>query len=197
MHQLRVPEMTPRAGQRTPSALHYHFESRDGLVEAILSRQQTSMNKELKPAVDELLASSSKPPVRAVMGLWVHALSGQLGEQSGRDFLRILPQVLDQVNPTVRRGGLLTRSSQSARTIALLDRHLADLPTAVRRERLVAYTLILTSLFADRAALVESGTVPGLDSEQFAAHAADVLCAVIEIPSTVRTRRVASRTKPD
>jgi AcrR family transcriptional regulator len=197
IHQVRVREINSLAGQRNPSALHYHFGSRDGLVEAILSRHQTSMDKELKPALDELLASSSEPPVRAVMELWVHALSGELAEQSGRDFLRILPQVLDQVNPTVRRGGLLTRSSQSARTIAVLDRRLGALPTAVRRERLVAYTLILTSLFADRAALVESGNVPGLDGEQFAAHAADVLCAVIEAPSTVRTRRAASRAKPD
>lgn len=195
IHQVRVREINGLAGQRNSSALHYPFGSRDGLVEAILSQHQTAMDRELTPALDELMEPGSAPPVRAIIELWVHALSGQLVEQSGRDFLRILPQVLDQVNPTVRRGGLLTRSSQSARTIEVLDSCLRDIPTAVRRERLVAYTLILTSLFADRAALVESHAVPALDDEQWAAHAADVLCGAIEAPSTVRVRRSASRAR--
>ena len=66
-----------------------------------------------------------------------------------------------------RGGGNLTRSAQSARTLALLDPLLAEHPTPVRRERLVAYTLILTSLFADRAALMESQVAPALDDEEF------------------------------
>jgi AcrR family transcriptional regulator len=195
IHQVRVREINGLAGQRNSSALHYHFGSRDGLVEAILSRHQTAMDEELKPALDELIAKGGAASIRAVVALWVHALGGQLQNQSGRDFLRILPQVLDDVNPTVRRGGSLTRSTQSARTIALLDAGLADLPTPVRRERLVAYTLILTSLFADRAALVESRVAPLLDDEQFAAHATDVICGAIEASSTARVRRSFSRAR--
>jgi len=192
IHQVRLREINALAGQRNSSALHYHFGSREGLVEAILSRHQTAMDADLRPAFDELIAQDGTPPIRAVVALWTHALGGQLQERSGRDFLRILPQVLDQVNPAVRRGGSLTRSSQSARTIALLDAGLAHLPTPVRRERLVAYTLILTSLFADRAALVESRVTPMLDDEQFVSHTTDVICGAIEAPSTVRVRRSSS-----
>jgi len=195
IHQVRLREINALAGQRNSSALHYHFGSREGLVEAILSRHQTAMDEELKPALNDLVAQDDAPPIRAVVALWVHALGGQLQQQSGRDFLRILPQVLDLVNPTVRRGGNPTASAQSARTLALLGARLAELPTPVRRERLVAYTLILTSLFADRAALVESQVAPVLDDEQFAAHATDVICGAIEAPSTVRVRRSSSRTR--
>jgi AcrR family transcriptional regulator len=185
IHQVRLREINALAGQRNSSALHYHFGSREGLVEAILSEHQNAMDGDVRPALDALTAGPDEPTVRAIVAIWVDALTDQLQTQSGRDFLRLLPQVLDTVNRTVREGTDLRNSAQSARTFALLDTCLADLPIAVRRERLVAYALILTTLFADRAALVESGARLGLDDEAFAAHAADVICGAIEVPSTV------------
>lgn len=185
IHQVRLREINALAGQRNSSALHYHFGSRDGLVSAILSEHQTAMDGEVRPALDALVAGPGEPTVRAIVTVWVEALTGQLETESGRDFLRILPQVLETVNRTVREGTDLRDSAQSARTFALLDARLADLPTAVRRERLVAYALILTTLFADRAALVESGVPLALDDEQFVAHATDVICGALEMPSSI------------
>jgi AcrR family transcriptional regulator len=185
IHQVRLREINALAGQRNSSALHYHFGSRDGLVLAILSDHQTAMDVAVRPALDELVARSTEPTVRDIVTVWVDALVGQLQTESGRDFLRILPQVLDTVNRAVREGADLRQSAQSARTFALLDASLVDLPTGVRRERLVTYALILTTLFADRAALVESGAAIALDDEQFAAHATDVICGALTAPTTV------------
>ena len=183
IHQVRLREINALAGQRNSSALHYHFGSREGLVEAILSDHQRAMDLAVRPALDEVVARG-QPTVRAIVSVWVDALVDQLQSESGRDFLRILPQVLDTVNRTVRQGADLRDSAQSARTFALLDACIAELPTAVRRERLVAYALILTTLFADRAALVESGGDVALDDEQFAAHATDVICGALETASS-------------
>jgi AcrR family transcriptional regulator len=188
IHQVRLREINALAGQRNSSALHYHFGSRDGLVEAILSEHQTAMDVAVRPALDELMAAPSAPTVRAIVTIWVDALVGQLASESGRDFLRILPQVLDTVNRTVRDGAVLRDSAASARTFALLDACLAGLPTVVRRERLVAYALILTALFADRAALVESGAALALDDDEFAAHVADVLCGALETSPFVTSK---------
>jgi TetR/AcrR family transcriptional regulator, regulator of cefoperazone and chloramphenicol sensitivity len=185
IHQVRLREINALAGQRNSSALHYHFGSREGLVEAILSEHQTAMDQDVRPALDALGVASTEPSVRAIVGIWVDALAGRLRTEPGRDFLRLLPQVLDTVNRTVREGTDLRNSAQSARTFALLDACLADLPTAVRRERLVAYSLILTTLFADRSALVEAGEPLSLDDEEFAAHATDVICGALEVATTV------------
>jgi AcrR family transcriptional regulator len=185
IHRVRLREINALAGQRNSSALHYHFGSRDGLVEAILSEHQTAMDVAVRPALDELVVGGGEPTVRAIVSVWVDALVGQLQTESGRDFLRLLPQVLETVNRTVREGAVLRDSAQSARTFAMLDTCLADLSTAVRRERLVAYALILTSLFADRAALVESGAPLALDDDAFAAHATDVICGALEALTTV------------
>ena len=191
IHQVRLREINALAGQRNSSALHYHFGSREGLVEAILSEHQTAMDHDVRPALDALVASPDEPTVRAIVSIWVDALTDQLQSESGRDFLRLLPQVLDTVNRTVREGDVLRDSAQSARTFALLDACLAELPTAVRRERLVAYALILTTLFADRAALVESGAPLALDDEAFATHVADAICGALEVPTSISvgTRR--------
>jgi AcrR family transcriptional regulator len=189
IHQVRLREINALAGQRNSSALHYHFGSRDGLVEAILSEHQTAMDRKVRPALDGLVAGPGEPTVRAVVAIWVDALTAQLQTESGRDFLRLLPQILDTVNRTVREGAVLRDSAASARTFALLDRCLADLPTALRRERLVAYALILTTLFADRAALVESGAPLALDDDQFAAHVTDVLCGALQVSSSVSAPR--------
>src|SRR6476620_5410268 len=131
--RVRLREINEMAGQRNSSALHYHFGSRDGLVEAILSEHQTAMDRKVRPALDGLVAGPGEPTVRAVVAIWVDALTAQLQTESGRDFLRLLPQILDTVNRTVREGAVLRDSAASARTFALLDRCLADLPTALRR----------------------------------------------------------------
>jgi len=187
IHQVRLREINALAGQRNSSALHYHFGSREGLVEAILAEHQSAMDLEVRPALDALVTGPDEPTVRAIVAIWVRALVDQSQTESGRDFLRLLPQVLDTVNRTVREGTDLRNSAQSARTFALLDACLADLPTAVRRERLVAYALILTTLFADRAALVEAGDPLALSDGEFSAHATDVICGALETTSSVPT----------
>ena len=192
IHQVPLREINALAGQRNASALHYHFGSRDGLVNAILFEHQTAMEDDVRPALDRLMAASDEPSTRAVVTIWAGALTGQLQTESGRDFLRLLPQVLDTVNRTVREGTDLRQSPQSARTFAVLDARLADLPTAVRRERLVAYALILATLFADRAALVESGAPLALDDDEFAAHVTDVICGALGTRSSVSYKSSAS-----
>jgi 1-hydroxy-2-naphthoate dioxygenase len=74
IHQVRLREINALAGQRNSSALHYHFGSREGLVEAILSEHQTAMDHDVRPALDALVASPDEPTVRAAVAIWVDAL---------------------------------------------------------------------------------------------------------------------------
>ena len=190
---MTVREINALAGQRNPSALHYHFGSRDGLVQAILGAHQAAMDDELRRRLDEL-ESRDAVTIRDVVEAAVRPLARKLESESGRDFLRILPQVLDVVSDHLRRGATLGGSDQPSRTLTLLDGCIAELPRAVRQERLVAYSLTLTSLFAERALLVESGDPPGLEHEQFVHHVLDVVGAVVGAPSTVKARRTRRAT---
>lgn len=54
IHGTRVREINEMAGQRNPSALHYHFGSRGGLVTAIMLRHQSEIDKIVERRLDEL-----------------------------------------------------------------------------------------------------------------------------------------------
>lgn len=189
IERVRLREINAMAGQRNSSALHYHFGSRDGLVLAILGAHQREMDKELEPRLDELESRAEPPTIREIVEVAIYPLARQLATQSGRDFLRLLPQVLDLVTVPVRQGRTVPLAKQSARIIALLERCLGDLPVALRRERVMTYVLMITSLFVERAVEVEAGRRHGLTDEQFAAHACDVITGALEAPSTIAVRR--------
>lgn len=184
IHRVRLRELNALAGQRNPSALHYHFGSRDGLVIAILAEHQTAMDRELRPRLDELTGRPDRPSVREIVDTAVESLARQLQTESGRDFLRILPQVTEMVTGPLRSGSQ-PPSAQFARVLTVLEERVPDPSPTVRRERLVAYALTFISLFAERATILESRVRPALDDGQFTAHASDVLTALINASSTV------------
>lgn len=183
IHRVTLREINQLAGQRNRSALHYHFGSRDGLVIAILQSHQKAMDEVLIPALDELEARPELPTVHEIVETTLRPLGARLESESGRDFVRILPQVLDTVSANLRAGMPPPASDQPARSLRLVDRNLEHLRPELRRERLVAYVLLMTSLMAERAHHLESGAVPTLSHEDFIQHAVVVLSAVIQAPS--------------
>jgi len=126
-------DITRKAGQRNRAALHYHFGSRDGLVRAIVERHQAVVDADRAVRLD---AVGPDPSVRELVALVLEPLAAELGSPSGRDYLRIVPQLLDArtaVPPALQR------------TMELLEQRLAN------PDRLLPMLLATTSLLADRA----------------------------------------------
>lgn len=181
----RIGEINELAGQRNPSAVHYHFGSKHGLVVAILRRHQEALEVEAGRWLDELQADARKASVRQLVEAMVRPLAAELESSSGRDFLRIVPQFIGPLDANLRRGVVEPITTQSRRLLALLDEQMGHLPQAIRRERLVTYTLVLTGILADRARHLEDRQPTALDAEQFIHHLLDVIEAVMCAPSTV------------
>ena len=186
IHGARLRAINDLAGQRNSSALHYHFGSRMGLVEAILTRHQHVVDARLRERLDDLEAQPEPAPIRSLVEAVVRPLSGELENQPGRDFLRIVPQVLPALSRNLRSGRVEPMTEQTVRLLDLLDRRMAGVPAPVRRERLIAYALVLTGVLADRALQIESRRPMVLDGEQFVAHLVDIITAALEAPSTAR-----------
>ena len=186
IHRVRVRDLNELAGQRNSSALHYHFGSRMGLVEAILTRHEAVVDARLSQRLDELEAQPEPASIRSLVDAIVRPLSDELEDQSGRDFLRIVPQVLPTLSRNLRSGRVEPMTQQTGRLLDLLDHRLAALPVPVRRERLIAYALVLTGILADRAVQIESRRPMVLDGEQFVAHLLDIITAALEAPSSAR-----------
>jgi AcrR family transcriptional regulator len=194
IHRVRLREINELAGQRNPSALHYHFGSREGLVQAILVRHQGGMDADLAPALDALEARPTIPPTREVVEAVVRPLAQKLTTPSGRDFLRILPQVIDTLSAGLRQDEGVPAGRSPRRVLVLLGGCMGELPEVVRRERLVTYNLLLTSLMAERALQIESGALVSLDHEQFVTHVLDAVEGLIDAPSNVRMPEATAAT---
>lgn len=187
----RIGDINQLAGQRNPSAVHYHFDSKQGLVRAILRRHQEIVEIEASRKLDELALRGTEPSARDLIEAMVRPLCRELETSSGRDFLRIVPPFLEQLDPNLRRGVAHPVTFQSGRLLGLLETRLGRLPEAVRRERLVAYALVLTNILSERARQLENGEPAPLDAEQFVTHVLDVTEAVVTAPSHIEAMEEA------
>lgn len=133
VHGVTVRQLNAAAGVRNTSALHYHFGSRDGLVRAIVERHQAVVDAERARRLEGL---GEDAPVRDLVALVLEPLAAELGSPSGRDYLRIVPQLLD---------GLGTAPPALRRTMELLEQRLP------RPDRILPMLLASTTLLADRA----------------------------------------------
>jgi TetR/AcrR family transcriptional regulator, regulator of cefoperazone and chloramphenicol sensitivity len=134
------------AGQRNASAVQYHFGGRRGLVAAVLARHADAV-----VGGDDAYEGAS---VDEVVEALVRLLRPKLATEEGRDFLRIVFELMQQYpgrwdTADVHRG--LTR---------LIDRVevlLRPLPRQLARNRAVAMTQFVTHQFAERARRVDDG----------------------------------------
>src|SRR3954451_10010141 len=183
IHGARIREINELAGQRNPSALHYHFGSRSNLVMAIMLRHQSEIDKVIERRLDDLEAGGAHG-VRDVIATVVEQMVARLKTQSGRNWARIIPQILPTLSDNLRRGLIDPITPQTLRVLDVLKSDMGGLPEAVRRERLVDYGIILTTLIAERAHQVETVRRPPLNDSRFVAHVTDLLVAIITTPSS-------------
>jgi AcrR family transcriptional regulator len=190
----RIRDINELAGQLNPSALHYHFGSRMGVVEAILVRYQTAIDVKVAAALDRIEADGREPDVHDVVAAVVSPEVEALETQAGRDCVRIIPQLLPALSRNLRAGVVYPATSQTRRILTLLDQRMAarSLPEHVRRERLVTYALVFTTMLGERAHAIEEGIDPLLSPDQFATYMVDVLEALLVGPSRL-TERERSR----
>jgi AcrR family transcriptional regulator len=184
--RVRLWEINELAGQRNSSALHYHFGSRDGLVLAILRQHEDEIDAVVEETLDRWDAQGRVPTVRDIAEAVVRPLAAKLESPSGRDFLRIVPHVVPELSATLRAGHAQPLTPQSRRLLDLYDGRIAGLPQEVRRERLVVYMLLLTTVLAERAQQLESRARPTLTHEQFVVHLLDVVEGIFTVPSRVQ-----------
>jgi AcrR family transcriptional regulator len=184
-------EITEAAEQRNTSALTYHFGSRGGALAEILQRHNAPLDAERAELAPEPISGRT---TRELVAALVVPYARCLADPSGRNYLRIVPQLVgafatwqdqtDLAPPHLRRIlGTLT------------DRIVAD--DAVRHERIVYLIMLMTQATGERARLVEQGGTVALDHETFVAGLTDALVAVLEapvgppVPASTRSTRSA------
>jgi AcrR family transcriptional regulator len=175
--QVTLREITQAAGQRNVSALNYHFGSREGVLDAILTRHGDPTDEARGV---HLAAVGHEAPSRELMAALVVPYASHLGTPEGRDYLRIVAQLTGQfstwrdANPGV--------GPRLVEILGVLEGRPEEVPAALRRERVVEVIMLMTAALSERAKAIESGRELELDEPTFVANLTDVLVGILEAP---------------
>lgn len=173
-HTARVRDIVADAGQSNDSAVNYHFGSRRGLLEEVLTRGVARMEGERRAELARWRAGPPDLPeaVRAV----VAPLADLLDDEEGRCTLRVIAQVgaLTEVGRTVTAGPVADTALQDQIEV-LVTRVAQRCGDAMARHRVRQLVVVVTAELAVRAA--DTDTMPGTDA--FPPHA-DYVADLVE-----------------
>ena len=178
LYQVPTREIVQAAGQRNSSALNYHFGSRSGVLDAILSLHgdPTDIKR------GELLALvGPEGSTRDLVAALVVPYAAHLATEEGRDYLRIVPQLSSKFS--LWNQGSPGTGEQLIAILSILEARPRSLSPEIRQERIVALIMLMTLAMSERARVLEQGPVVNLDEPAFLSNLTDVLVGILEAPS--------------
>lgn len=180
--RVRVRDINQLAGQRNSSALHYHFGSRDGLVQAILDQHRGPIEEQRIALIDAVEREGRTHDLRAIVETIVVPLASELATESGRNYLQILPEVVSRMGLPV--GKIPDRFGPRGirRSLRLAHGALSELPAVLREERLAVGMEFTTYAIARRAHEIDVDTRFRLPEEAFIANVVDMAVGMLAAP---------------
>jgi AcrR family transcriptional regulator len=135
------------AGQRNNSAVNYHFGSRDGLIEAVVSWRTEAMEEErLRRLAD---AAGTSLELSDLVGMLAEPMLTTPYAEGSTHYARFLEQV--RTHPAVAESLEDVERWPAVRKVTtLIAAHLEHLPRTTRRQRIAAMSTALFALAADR-----------------------------------------------
>lgn len=180
VHGAQLREVVRDAGQANPSAVQYHFGSREGLLEAVMAERQRRTER----ALAERLPEPAGRPLEELLGALVDAEATELRTERGRHCLRISTQVSHRSGIRERRPHPGLAGTRYWRLICELEVPLKPLaPEPVRLERIdLALTLIGAAL-AERARQISEGEPTLSEDGAYLADLVAVCGALLTAPA--------------
>ena len=118
-----IRELGRAAEQRNNNAVQYHFGDREALLYAVIAPHNERVGERRAALLEELEAAAA-PSIRSLAGALVRPSAAMLEEADGRDYLRIVAELVrDPAN--VRRRGPVD-GTELDRWNRLTKRHMAE-----------------------------------------------------------------------
>jgi AcrR family transcriptional regulator len=177
--RVTIGEIHRAAGQRNASALHYHFGSRDGLLRVILEQHGAVIEAERRDLLAALEGGGRVGDLHALVEILVVPQSRALRSSEGRAFLRILQQIVHRIG--IREEHVAATDPVPA-ILVHVDRCLADVPVALRRERTTVMFHAVAMELGDRARRIDDAAPLALDDETFVGNLIEMSVAALQAP---------------
>ncbi|MFD0359983.1 helix-turn-helix domain-containing protein [Nocardia sp. GCM10030253] len=175
-------DIATAAGQRNNSAVHYYFDSRTGLIEAIVERRMNWLEERRM----QLLAAHEDDGTAHEVRTLVAMLAAPMLELVGTDGVTHYGRFLEVVraHPVIADARRLAGADRAAVRIiaARLDAALPQLPARRRRQRLETMATVMFALIADYERALESG-VRTASPDADTAEIIDMIVAMLTVPT--------------
>jgi AcrR family transcriptional regulator len=170
-----MAELHEASGQRNKSAVQYHFGSRDGLVLAIVRHHQRLADERRA----ELLDNADPNDLGELVAAFVRPSMLNMETESGRHYLRILPQLAGRFGLVDRLSGVGGLLGENLQSINALLTHVHE---NVRPIRLGAALDLLIESLAGRAGRIETDAGLWLDDATFVANLEAMIEGLLAAP---------------
>jgi AcrR family transcriptional regulator len=167
--------------QRNTTALQYHFGDRRGLVRAILAKHNLDVEAERHGMLDELEARSGVSAREWVQALVVPAAAKLADRDGGRDYLRIMAELMNRPDPKFDRRSL----EDIRRSVNRWRKLMAPLMPELSVNRLHRRFTALRIMHFELARRAESSR--RRDDRLFASHLVDLITAILMSPVSEET----------
>ena len=197
-------DITRLAGQSNPSAIQYHFGSRQALLDTILKDRQARTEATLRVLLDELGRPEQDGPsplgLAELVGLLVAVEGRELATERGRYGLRIVAQRTHTSGLRTRTPHPLLAGTRVWELIAAIESRLADrsgLAEPLRLERVEQVLTLVGHMLADRAQQYQEQLPPLTDEPLFLADLANVSVALLQAPPPPTRARTPDPVHPN
>ncbi len=151
-------EINRSAGQRNTSAMHYHFGSKEGLLQAIVYEHYADIDNQINAGLD---AWEALPPAerttRELLRTLVAPFSDQLTTTEGINYLLIVRQLLLKSSDMLFLGHPEGKDSARPRIFSMFLKITTDVPREVRPTRVVLGAGLIFNSLATYAQAAEAG----------------------------------------
>jgi AcrR family transcriptional regulator len=181
--RVQLRDINELAGQRNESALHYHFGSRQGLLDLILAKHGDDVQEGTRRRLEARSGQDTVTELHRLIAALVVPLSEKLRSEDGRDYLRIVAQTLGRDD--LVRAGRLTAPWVAAPVRECMDRIqrcLGHLPDELRRERTARLAELTLVSMARRAQEVHEGRPTLVSEATFVANLIEMAVAALCAP---------------
>ena len=192
-------EIARESGQRNNSALHYHFGSKEALIQAILQRGMVQIDELRNDYLDRVFADQRHTQLRALVEAVVWPLATGLATTQMNSYNRFLAAA--QMHPDIDLAASTREDGERGfrRIQEWMEPLLPDVPPLVQRQRFLAAVAFVIFSLSDfeRLKALRGRTNRGFDLQRAVENLIDMLCGAMAAPvSTQVAQRVAQHGSP-
>lgn len=188
MANVSIREIVKAAGQKNESALQYHFQNLQGLIEALRESRNREVNEKRTALIQETLARSPNPTLRDICRLMV-APAFELSRSSAgfRRYIKAFGHEITHAEASALMVANRTGGESTQRIGLYLREALCHLDEEAFRRRLDGALRFISASMVHRAG--QKNAFRGQDAEVFFSGLIDSLVGMLSTPESEETQR--------